>query len=75
MAKDGHTSGSSGVPNSPLYELIRSALPEFLGNLGATLVVAGVAWGVAHFRKRDNAPPAPARAEESQQAVEHEGQA
>ncbi|MEV7641343.1 hypothetical protein AB0O32_15505 [Streptomyces rubiginosohelvolus] len=35
-----------------MYAVLRDALPEFLGSLGAGLVLALCGWGVARLRSR-----------------------
>ncbi|MEV0580937.1 hypothetical protein [Streptomyces sp. NPDC050392] len=35
-----------------MYELLRASLPEFVGSLGAALVLTACAWGAGRLRDR-----------------------
>jgi hypothetical protein len=35
-----------------MYEILRASVPEFLGSLGAALVLTASAWGAARLRGR-----------------------
>lgn len=55
-----------------MFELLRNALPEFLGSLGATLAAAGTARAISQLRKRNDAVPTPTPPGESRERRQQE---
>lgn len=64
--------GPSMRPRPPMFELMRDALPEFLGSLGATLAVAGAARAISRLRKRRDAGPTLTPPGESRERLQQE---